>query len=179
MSVAVFAGGCFWCTEAVFTSLKGVISVVSGYTGGTIDNPTYDEVSQGTTGHAEAIKIEYDPSVITYKDLLTVFFASHDPRTLNQQGNDIGTQYRSAIFFADEEQQQEAEQYIEKVISSGVTPVTTTLEPLGIFYPAENYHQDYYKNNPENRYCQIIIDPKIEKLQKKFSNLLKDAASKD
>jgi peptide-methionine (S)-S-oxide reductase len=172
---AVFGGGCFWCTEAVFDELHGVESVMSGYAGGSTKNPTYEEVCGGRTGHAEVIKIDFDPGEIAFKDLLTVFFATHDPTTLNRQGNDVGTQYRSAIFYADEEQKREAEAFIKELNDSKAfgKPVVTTLEPLGEFYEAEDYHQKYYANNPYQPYCQYMIPPKLNKLHKQFSALLK------
>ena len=174
-AAAVFGGGCFWCTEAVFDELRGVKSVVSGYAGGSTKNPTYEEVCGGRTGHAEVIKIEFDPGEIAFKDLLTVFFASHDPTTLNRQGNDVGTQYRSAIFYATEEQKREAEAFIKELNDSKAfgKPVVTTLEPLGEFYEAEDYHQKYYANNPYQPYCQYMIPPKLNKLHKQFGALLK------
>ena len=174
-AVAVFGGGCFWCTEAVFDELRGVKSVMSGYAGGSTKNPTYEEVCGGGTGHAEVIKIDFDPVEIVFKDLLTVFFATHDPTTLNRQGNDVGTQYRSAIFYANEEQMREAEAFIKELNDSKVfgKPVVTTLEPLGEFYEAEDYHQKYYANNPYQPYCQYMIPPKLNKLHKQFSALLK------
>ena len=174
-AVAVFGGGCFWCTEAVFDELRGVRSVVSGYAGGSTKNPTYEEVCGGRTGHAEVIKIEFDPGEIAFKDLLTVFFATHDPTTLNRQGNDVGTQYRSAIFYAYEEQKREAEAFIKELNDSKSfgKPVVTTLEPLGEFYEAEDYHQKYYANNPYQPYCQYMIPPKLNKLHKQFGALLK------
>jgi peptide-methionine (S)-S-oxide reductase len=174
-AVAVFGGGCFWCTEAVFDELRGVKSVVSGYAGGSTKNPTYEEVCGGRTGHAEVIKIEFDPGEIAFKDLLTVFFATHDPTTLNRQGNDVGTQYRSAIFYANEEQKRDAEAFIKELNDSKATgkPVVTTLEPLDEFYEAEDYHQKYYANNPYQPYCQYTIPPKLNKLHKQFTDLLK------
>ena len=172
---AVFAGGCFWCTEAVFDELRGVRSVVSGYAGGTTKNPTYEQVCSGTTGHAEAIKIEFDPGQISFRDLMTVFFATHDPTTLNRQGNDAGTQYRSAILYANEEQKQQAEAFIKEleVAKTYKNPIVTTLEPLREFYPAEDYHQKFFANNPYQPYCQYTIPPKLNKLHKQFSQLLK------
>ena len=174
-AVAVFGGGCFWCTEAVFDELRGVKSVASGYAGGSTKNPTYEEVCGGRTGHAEVIKIEFDPGEIAFKDLLTVFFATHDPTTLNRQGNDVGTQYRSAIFYANEEQKREAEAFIKELNDSKAfgKSVVTTLEPLGEFYEAEDYHQKYYVNNPYQPYCQYMIPPKLQKLHKQFTDLLK------
>jgi peptide-methionine (S)-S-oxide reductase len=173
--VAVFGGGCFWCTEAVFEELRGVSSVVSGYTGGDLKNPTYEQVCGGHTGHAEVIRIEFDPEQITFRDLLTVFFATHDPTTLNRQGNDVGTQYRSAIFYANNEQKREAEDFINDLNAAGTftTRVVTTLEPLSDFYEAERYHQKYYANNPYQPYCQVMIPPKLNKLHKEFTELLK------
>jgi peptide-methionine (S)-S-oxide reductase len=176
--VAVFGGGCFWCTEAVFDDLRGVHAVVSGYTGGTTENPTYDQVCGGHTGHAEAIRIEFDPAEITFRDLMTVFFTTHDPTTLNRQGNDIGTQYRSAIFYADEEQKREATAFIKELDDARTfkNSIVTTLEPLAKFYPAEDYHQKFYANNPFQPYCQYMIPPKLNKLHKQFSQLLKTHA---
>ena len=172
--IAVFGGGCFWCTEAVFEQLRGVLSVVSGYTGGDVKNPTYEQVCGGATGHAEAVRIEFDPDKITFRDLLTVFFATHDPTTLNRQGNDIGTQYRSAIFYSDDGQKREAENFIKELAQVGTftKAIVTSLEPLGEFYKAEAYHQKYYANNPHQPYCQVMIPPKLNKLQKQFRDLL-------
>jgi peptide-methionine (S)-S-oxide reductase len=173
---AVFGGGCFWCTEAVFKMLRGVNSVASGYSGGKTENPTYEEVSSGNTGHVECTKIEFDSSKISYKDLLTVFFASHDPTTVNRQGDDVGTQYRSAIFYSNEEQKKIAETFISELNNSnkeGKTIVTEIL-PLEKFYVAENYHQDYYARNSEAPYCEVVINPKLEKIQKSFAELLKN-----
>lgn len=172
---AVFAGGCFWCTEAVFQRLEGVIKVVSGYTGGSIKNPAYREITTGRTGHAEAIKIEYDPKCISYQELLEVFFATHDPTTLNRQGADRGTQYRSAIFYINEQQQQVAEQVIKKLEDESVfdNPIVTEITALGPFYSAEGYHQDYYNQNSSQGYCQFVIHPKINKLNTTFKNKLK------
>jgi len=164
---AVFGGGCFWCTEAVFKMLKGVKVVSPGYAGGSKEDATYEKVSSGNTGHAEVIYIEYDPKQIAYKDLLTVFFASHDPTTINRQGNDIGAQYRSIVFYTTEEQKKEAEKFIKEL------DTVTLLEPFKEFYEAENYHKDYYANHQSAQYCQIIINPKLEKVQKDFENLLK------
>ena len=173
--IAVFAGGCFWCTEAVFGELRGVQSVVSGYTGGTTNNPTYEQVCSGSTGHAEAIKIDFDPGQVSFRDLMTVFFATHDPTTLNRQGNDAGTQYRSAILYANEEQKQQAEAFIKEleVAKTYKNPIVTSLEPLREFYPAEDYHQNFFANNPYQPYCQYTIPPKLNKLHKQFSQLLK------
>ncbi len=173
--IAVFGGGCFWCTEAVFKMMKGVSSVLPGYSGGSTVNPTYDQVCTGKTGHAEVIKIEYDPSQVRYEDLLTVFFGSHDPTTLNRQGNDVGTQYRSVIFYTTSVQKEVAEKFIAEINASnkdGAT-VVTEVAPLGIFYEAENYHHDYFTSHPGNPYCEVIINPKLEKVKKNFANLLK------
>lgn len=177
--VAVFGGGCFWCTEAVFKMLNGVISVAPGYAGGNPPaggkNPTYEEVCSGLTGHAEVIKIEFDPSKILFKNLLAVFFATHDPTTLNRQGADSGTQYRSAIFYSSEEQKNETEKLIKSLNDSskkGVA-IVTELKPLEKFWEAENYHKDYYERNPQNPYCQIVINPKLKKAEKMFAKLLK------
>ena len=173
--IAVFAGGCFWCTEAVFKMLKGVLDVRPGYTGGTVENPTYEEVCRGNTGHAEVIRIEYDPTKIRYEDLLTVFFASHDPSTLNRQGSDVGNQYRSAVFYTTQEQKQTAEKVIREIDSSAKgDPVVTEVVPLTTFYEAEDYHRDYYERNKDAPYCRVIINPKVEKVQRKFAQLLKD-----
>jgi len=179
--VAVFGGGCFWCTEAVFDELRGVQSVVSGYAGGTSKNPTYEQVCSGRTGHAEVIKIEFDPQQISFRDLLTVFFATHDPTTLNRQGNDVGTQYRSVVLYANDEQKREAGSFIKELEHSNTfaSPIVTTLEPLTDFYPAENYHQKYYANNPYQPYCQYMIPPKLDKLHKKFNELLKSHSKAD
>jgi len=176
--IAVFGGGCFWCTEAVFDDLRGVHSVISGYAGGTTNNPTYEQVCSGSTGHAETIKIEFDPGKISFRDLMTVFFATHDPTTPNRQGNDVGTQYRSAIFYADEEQRQQAAAFIEELEKAKTfsKPIVTTLEPLKEFYPAEDYHQKFYANNPYQPYCQYTIPPKLSKLHKQFAQLLKSEA---
>ncbi|MBI2182356.1 MAG: peptide-methionine (S)-S-oxide reductase MsrA [Deltaproteobacteria bacterium] len=173
--VAVFGGGCFWCTEAVFDELRGVISVVSGYAGGRTKNPAYEQVCMGITGHAEVIKIEFDPAQVSFRDLVTVFFATHDPTTLNRQGSDVGTQYRSAIFYADERQKEEAAVFIKELDEAKMfrNPIVTTLEPLTEFYAAEDYHQKYYANNSYQPYCQITIPPKLHKLHKQFAELLK------
>ena len=170
---AVFGGGCFWCTEAVFERLEGVVSVMPGYAGGNIKDPNYEEVCSGKTNHAEVIKIEYDPSMISYGDLLTVFFATHDPTTLNRQGADVGTQYRSMILYTDESQKAQAEEFIKKLNESG-PKVVTELKSFESFYEAEEYHREYYRNNSSAPYCQIVINPKLEKLEERFSQLLKE-----
>ncbi len=175
LETAVFGGGCFWCTEAIFTRLKGVESVESGYAGGQISNPTYEQVSNGDTGHAEAIEIQFDPSIIQYADLLNVFFATHDPTTLNRQGNDTGTQYRSAIFYTTPEQKETALQFIKQLGDDGVyeDAIVTEVSPLTKFWPAESYHRRYYDQNQNKPYCQFVINPKIAKLRAKFAPLLK------
>ncbi len=169
----VLAGGCFWCIEPVFKKINGVQSVMCGYTGGTTRNPTYDEICTGKTGHAEAIKVEFDKNKINLPTLLEVFFTIHDPTTPNRQGADIGTQYRSAIFYEGEEQRAAAENAISKTNKSGIweNPTVTTLERLTEFYEAEQYHQDFFKKNPNNRYCQISITPKLRKFYDLFKNL--------
>ncbi len=177
--VAIFGGGCFWCTEAVFDELRGVISVMPGYAGGSVKNPTYEQVCSGMTGHAEVIRIEFDPGQISYKDLLTVFFATHDPTTLNRQGNDVGTQYRSIILYADEEQKRAAEQFIKELNDSlSGKPVVTEVKPQGEFYAAEEYHRKYYANNSYQPYCWAIITPKLQKVHKQFTELLKSHGKK-
>jgi peptide-methionine (S)-S-oxide reductase len=175
VQVATFAGGCFWCTEAVFLEVKGVKKIVSGFTGGFVKNPAYREVCNETTGHAEGIQITFDPKEVAYEDLLEIFFATHDPTTLNKQGADVGTQYRSAIFCHSEEQKAKAENYIhliekEKLYSN---PVVTQIEAVGVFYLAEDYHQNYYNQNKEQGYCQYVIAPKLDKLRKYYKSKLK------
>lgn len=171
----IFAGGCFWCTEAVFQRLNGVVKVVSGYTGGNIKNPAYREICTGRTGHAEGVKISFDPSIVSYMDLLEVFFATHDPTTLNRQGNDVGTQYRSEIFYTTPEQKQMAEEFIDLLERKKIfdSPIVTAVSEAKPFYVAEKEHHDYYNENREQPYCQFIIDPKIKKLNRYFSNKLK------
>lgn len=161
---AVFGGGCFWCTEAIFKQVRGVISVMPGYAGGWKADPTYQEVCNGDTGHAEVIRVEYDPQAITYRDLLEVFWLAHDPTTLNRQGNDIGEQYRSIILFSDDFQKTQAELSLKAVNQSGQfsQPVTTLIQPLETFYPAEEYHQDYFNRNPHQPYCYAVISPKLK-----------------
>lgn len=173
--IAVFAGGCFWCTEAVFQNLKGVHSVLPGYSGGQVADPTYEQVSSGTTGHAEATKIEFDPGIITYGDLLNVFFGTHDPTTINRQGNDVGEQYRSIIFYMSEQQKTAAENFIAKLQKDQIflSPVVTTVQPFKKFYAAEDYHKNYFLSHPGQPYCQIVINPKLVKLREKFAELLK------
>ncbi len=175
MQTAIFGGGCFWCLEAVFDRLQGVKSVESGYMGGHVDNPTYRQVCGGDTGHAEVVKITFDPQEITYRDLLDVLFTVHDPTTLNRQGNDSGTQYRSAIFYNSEEQRQEAQQAIAALNAARAwpNPVVTAVDPATKFFVAEDYHQEYYANNSSQPYCQFTIPPKLKKLQQKFAQKMK------
>lgn len=176
---AIFGGGCFWCTEAIFKMLHGVLSVLPGYAGGTVAHPTYEQVSSGRTGHAEVIHITYNPQLITYRNLLTVFFASHDPTTVNRQGNDIGTQYRSVIFYTTDAQKKEAEDFVKELNASHKTgePIVTELQPLATFYEAENYHRDYFATHPDTPYCELVINPKLEHVQQKFAELLKSHSS--
>jgi peptide-methionine (S)-S-oxide reductase len=176
MEAAIFGGGCFWCTEAVFKMMRGVSDVRPGYAGGTVKDPTYEQVCEGTTGHAEVVRVQYDPSQVKYRDLMTVFFGSHDPTTLNRQGNDIGTQYRSVIFTTTDDQKEEAEKFIKELNASATDgkPIVTEVEPLPAFYEAEGYHHDYFAKNKSAMYCQLIINPKLEKVQKNFAALLKD-----
>lgn len=172
---ATFGNGCFWCTEAIFKNLKGVETVESGYSGGKIKNPTYREVCSGLTGHAEAIQITYDPSVISFDELLEVFWKTHDPTTLNRQGADVGTQYRSVIFYHSPAQKEAAEKYKAELNKENVfgKPVVTEITPFDAFYKAEDYHQDYYENNKNQPYCQMVIVPKLEKFRKVFKDKLK------
>lgn len=171
--IAVFGGGCFWCTEAIYQELKGVLEVWPGYAGGTTPNPTYEAVCSGRTGHAEAIKIEFDPEKISYKTLLTVFFGTHDPTTLNRQGNDTGTQYRSIILTASPEQKTAAEAFIKEAQADLQDPIVTEIKPLETFYEAEDYHKNYYARNILQPYCQFVINPKLAKSKEKFRELLK------
>jgi peptide-methionine (S)-S-oxide reductase len=175
LAKATLAGGCFWCTEAVYAELKGVKGVTSGYIGGLVPNPTYKQVCTGQTGHAEAIEIEYDPAVVPFAKLLEVFFATHDPTTLNRQGADVGTQYRSAIFVHDDEQRKVAEEVIMRLNQARVFPgpIVTQVAEATTFYPAEDYHQDYFANNPFQPYCQAVAAPKVEKVRKVFKDLVK------
>lgn len=172
---AIFAGGCFWCTEAFFTDLKGVEKVTSGYIGGKTENPTYREVCTGDTGHAEAIKIEFNPDEVAYEDLLEIFFATHDPTTLNRQGADVGTQYRSEIFYTSEAQKLAAENFIKLLTDQNIydKKIVTKVSKASVFYPAEDYHQDYYAQNPNQPYCAAVITPKLDKLKKNYKSKLK------
>ena len=175
--IATLGGGCFWCVEAVLTRLRGVHKVTSGYAGGHVDNPTYEQVCSGTTGHAEVVQVEFDPETISFKEILEVFFATHDPTTLNVQGADRGTQYRSVIFYNDDTQQEIAKRTIAELNADGVfsDPIVTEVSPLNRFYPAESYHDDYYARNANQPYCTYTIDPKVAKLRAKFADKLKDS----
>lgn len=174
--LATFGSGCFWCTEAIFKDLRGVVKVTSGYSGGINANPTYDQVSTGGTGHAEAVQVEFDPSVISFEQLAEVFFLTHDPTQLNRQGNDVGDQYRSVIFTHDPGQQQQAASVMARIQAEGVydKPIVTQIVPYTNFFPAEDYHQNYFENNPEQPYCQVVINPKVAKFRKKFAALRKN-----
>ena len=175
IKIAIFAGGCFWCTEAVFKTLKGVKTVTSGYTGGHIKNPAYREICEGRTGHAEGIKITYDETIISYNELLEIFFVTHDPTTLNRQGNDVGNQYRSAIFYTDSKQKDQAESFVEFLEKEKVfeSKIVTEITEFEVFYDAESNHQDYYENNSNQPYCEIMIAPKLKKIKTYYSNKLK------
>jgi len=171
--VAVFGGGCFWCTEAVYLEVRGVRSVQSGYTGGQQPDPTYEQVCTGATGHAEVVKLEFDPAVISYRDLLEIFFTIHDPTTLNRQGNDVGTQYRSVIYYQSPEQEATARQVIAEMAVVWDAPIVTELSPAQPFYPAEDYHQNYFEQHPLQGYCAFVVAPKVAKFRKTYSNRLK------
>lgn len=174
LDTAIFGAGCFWCVEAIFQDLKGVESVQSGYTGGTVDNPTYQQVCNGNTGHAEVAKLIFNPDVITYDELLEVFWTTHNPTTLNKQGADVGTQYRSAIYYLDDDQKQKAEKSkLETAPQIWDDPIVTEITPLGKYYEAEDYHQNYYNQNPNQSYCKFVINPKLDKFRKKFKDKLK------
>lgn len=174
--VAILAGGCFWCVEAVYELVDGVISVESGYIGGTVENPSYKAVCDGTTGHAEACRVTFDPAVISFADVLQVFFAAHDPTTLNRQGNDVGTQYRSAIFTLSKEQEETSRTYVNQLSASGTwaDPIVTEITPAGTFYKAEDYHQNYYERNGAQPYCAFVVRPKVEKFRKQFKDRLRN-----
>ena len=178
--VATLAGGCFWCLEAVFDDLKGVESVESGYMGGRTANPTYESVCSGTTGHAEVVKIEFDPTGVSFREILQIFFVIHDPTTLNQQGNDVGSQYRSAIFYHTQEQQTAAEEVISEITQGELyrKPIVTEVKPASTFYVAEGYHQEYYARNPYQPYCQAVVAPKVAKFRKHFLDRLKKSAAR-
>ena len=177
VDTATFAAGCFWCVEAVFQNLKGVQSIISGYSGGFVPNPTYKQVCSDTTGHAEACQIVFDPKIVSYDELLEVFWKVHDPTTMNRQGNDEGTQYRSSVFYHNDEQKKLAEHYKKELDASGAfnAPIVTEIVPFKTFYKAENYHQNYYNENGSQPYCKFVIQPKVEKFKKAFKNKLKDA----
>lgn len=176
--IATLGGGCFWCLEAVYQELTGVVAVESGYAGGRIRNPSYREVCNGTTGHAEVVRVTFDPTVLTYADLLRVFFTIHDPTTLNRQGNDVGTQYRSAIFYHTPEQQATAEQIKAEIEAAGVwsNPLVTEISAFTDYYPAEEYHQNYYRDNSSQAYCRVVIEPKVVKFRKQYADRLKAVA---
>jgi peptide-methionine (S)-S-oxide reductase len=174
--IATLGGGCFWCLEAVFEQLRGVKKVVSGYAGGPVPSPSYEQVCTGTTGHAEVVEVTFDPSVISFREVLEVFFATHDPTTLNRQGPDVGTQYRSAIFYHTPAQQETAEKLIAELSAAGLwpSPIVTEVTPLETFYPAEDYHQGYFRRNPWQGYCMAVVAPKVAKFRKQFATRLKE-----
>lgn len=176
LQIATFGSGCFWCSEAIFERVKGVKSVESGYAGGTVPNPTYEAVCTGKTGHAEVIQIKFDPSIVSYDELLEIFWKTHDPTTLNRQGADVGTQYRSVIFYHNDEQKQKAESYKSELNKAGIwkDSIVTEISSFTKFYPAEKYHQDYYEQNPNQAYCAFVITPKLEKFEQIFKNRLKE-----
>ncbi len=176
--IATLGGGCFWCLEAVYLEAAGVVSVVSGYMGGTRPNPTYEDVCSGRSGHVEVVQVTFDPAVLSYRDILEIFFATHDPTTLNRQGNDTGTQYRSVIFYHSPEQQATANELIAELIrdKAFTDPIVTAVEPAREFYPAEDYHQQYFENHPSQPYCAFVVSPKVQKFRKKFANRLKVGA---
>lgn len=175
MEKATLGGGCFWCLEAIYQRVKGVQSVISGYAGGQVENPTYEQVCSNTTGHAEVVQITFDPGIISYKDILNIFWQIHDPTQLNRQGNDVGTQYRSVIFYHNEDQKQKAIVYKRNLEQAGIykNPIVTEIVPLTNFYVAEKYHQNYFNNNPTQVYCQLVISPKLKKFKKSFTEYLK------
>ncbi|HVF41654.1 MAG TPA: peptide-methionine (S)-S-oxide reductase MsrA [Pyrinomonadaceae bacterium] len=175
LEAATLAGGCFWCVEAVFDELRGVESVVSGYTGGDAPSPTYQQVCSGATGHAEAVQVSFDPQVVTFREILEIFFTVHDPTTLNRQGADVGTQYRSAVFYHTAEQRETAERVIAELNGEKIwdAPIVTEVAPLAEFYPAEDYHQEYFRNNPGQGYCRAVVAPKVAKFRQKFLEKLK------
>ena len=175
LQTAIFGGGCFWCVEAVFDRLEGVTEVESGYAGGHVENPTYKQVCNGNTGHAEVVRVTFDPAKVSYGELLDVFFTVHDPTTLNRQGKDVGTQYRSVVFYTTEEQYREAKKKIEELAAARTwpDPIVTSIEPAGKFYVAEDYHQEYFANNGSQPYCQFVVAPKVKKFQQKFAEKLK------
>jgi len=171
--IATLGGGCFWCTEAVFQQLRGVQTVESGYTGGEVDNPTYEQICEGTTGHAEVVQLTFDPEVISFREILEVFFTIHDPTTLNRQGNDVGTQYRSVVYYHSPEQQDVARHVIAEMANVWDAPIVTELSPIGTFYKAENYHQNFFRQNPMQGYCAFIVAPKVSKFRQTFADKVK------
>jgi peptide-methionine (S)-S-oxide reductase len=173
--IATFGGGCFWCTEAIYERVKGVLKVESGYSGGDVTNPDYKMVSSGTTGHAEVVQITFDPEMVSFLELLEIFFKTHDPTTLNRQGADVGTQYRSIVLYHNEEQKKITQQVIRQLDSEGIwrNPIVTAIEPFKAFYKAEDYHQEYFENNPNQGYCRLVITPKLEKFERTFKEMLK------
>jgi peptide-methionine (S)-S-oxide reductase len=173
MEIATLGGGCFWCTEAVFQQLKGVQSVESGYTGGHVENPVYEQICEGTTGHAEVVRLTFDPAIVSYREILEVFFTIHDPTTLNRQGNDVGTQYRSVIYYHSPEQQDTAKHVISEMANVWDAPIVTELSPAVTYYKAENYHQNYFRMNPMQGYCAFIVAPKVSKFRKTFSDKIR------
>lgn len=173
--IATLGGGCFWCLEAVYQQLKGVQAVESGYAGGHVDNPTYEQVCEGTTGHAEVVRVTFDPDVVSYRDVLEIFFTIHDPTTLNRQGNDVGTQYRSVIYFHSPQQQETAKQVIAAMASVWDAPIITELSPAETYYKAEDYHQDYFQKNPLQGYCAFVVAPKVAKFRKTFADKINNA----
>jgi peptide-methionine (S)-S-oxide reductase len=170
---AILGGGCFWCTEAVYLEVKGIASVESGYMGGEVEHPSYEQVCAGSTGHAEVVKLDYDPEVLSYRDLLEIFFTIHDPTTLNRQGNDVGTQYRSVIFHQSPQQEATARQVIAEMAHVWDAPIVTELSPAQTFYKAEDYHQDYFRQHPLQGYCAFVVAPKVDKFRKTFANRLR------
>ncbi|HWU98192.1 MAG TPA: peptide-methionine (S)-S-oxide reductase MsrA [Oxalicibacterium sp.] len=173
--IATLGGGCFWCTEAVFQQLKGVSAVESGYTGGQVENPSYEQICEGTTGHAEVVRLTFDPSVVTFREILEVFFTIHDPTTLNRQGNDVGTQYRSVIYYHSPEQQETAKQVISEMANVWDAPIVTELSPAETYYKAESYHQNYFRQNPMQGYCAFVVAPKVSKFRQTFKDKLNPA----
>lgn len=172
-ATAVFGGGCFWCVEAIFSELSGVLEVIPGYSGGHVENPTYEQVCTDTTGHAEVVQVTYDPESISYEDLLRIFFSTHDPTTLNRQGEDVGTQYRSVVFYGSEAERQAAERIKEEMAPLWEDPIVTEIVPLERFWPAEDYHRNYFRLHPEKTYCSLVIAPKVAKFRKNFAERLK------
>jgi peptide-methionine (S)-S-oxide reductase len=171
--IATLGGGCFWCLEAVYQELKGILEVESGYTGGQVPNPTYAQVCEGKTGHAEVVRLTYDPAIITYREILEVFFTIHDPTTVNRQGNDVGPQYRSVVYYESQDQEETAKQVIAEMANVWDAPIVTELSPAGVYYKAESYHQNYYRDNPLQGYCAFVVAPKLSKFRQTFGDKLK------